>query len=86
MGTNGNGGIFTPEQDAVPAQLLPVCPYCAQDPANVLCRGPFGAEPMQFVIFYCGNPDCRKIWNCVKVEPPKPLLSTARIDPRFLNS
>lgn len=45
---------------SVPA-LLPVCPHCADDPARL------SIMPQQFPggmigsIFFCGNPDCRKV-------------------------
>ena len=52
----------------LPVTNLPVCPHCGQDPANVCCRGPFANGTMSFIIFFCGNPECRKIWNCAVLE------------------
>ncbi len=46
-----------------PAQILPVCPHCGDDPMKLsTLPQPFPGN-MVGAIFYCGNPACRKFFN-----------------------
>ena len=43
-----------------PRELLPVCPYCKMDPAQMVSR-PMRFSDLLVAVFYCSNPACRKI-------------------------
>lgn len=56
------------KNDNKPTELYPVCPFCGDDPARIMSRGPIAIKVFFVEIVYCGNPDCRKILGVHSVD------------------
>lgn len=53
---------FEPNETAlVTPVILPVCPYCGDDPAKLTIMNQLFPGGMIGAIMFCGNPVCRKI-------------------------
>ena len=50
-----------PATPAVTKDALPVCPYCAQDPA-ILSWRQIQLGQFQALMIFCGNPECRSLF------------------------
>jgi len=61
-----------------PKVLLPVCPWCGEDPANILASM-FSVGPMRCMAMHCGNPKCRKIFGTQVLEVAMPERKDSRI-------
>lgn len=67
----------------LPLQMYPKCGFCGEQPARVIMSN-FPLGPIVAMVFFCGNPECQKVFTVVPIGPaprPEPLI----IDPRSVN-
>ena len=44
-------------------EINPVCPHCGKDPVSFRAKGPINLGPFIFMVIFCDNLECRKIFN-----------------------
>lgn len=58
-------------------KVEPVCPYCGGDPLDLQAvQANIGLIPVY--VYFCGNMECRKVFNVVSM-PPMPKLPGGRV-------
>jgi hypothetical protein len=68
--------------EPIPAPDLPICPWCLEDPARVsMLQLPIG--PTLNMLYFCGNPDCRKILAISFVGMPQPQIVVPSLSGRM---
>lgn len=56
--------------------MYPKCGFCGEQPARVIMSN-FPLGPIIAMVFFCGNPDCQKIFTVIPIGPaprPEPLI------------
>ena len=62
--------------EATQREALPVCPYCASEDGVYTFRQ-FDVGPWVAVQIFCGNPDCRRLFNVQIIGPSKQAMNRA---------
>ena len=65
-----------PQRPAINQQMLPVCPYCGEDPAPIIPAFT-QIEEARIAVWVCGNPLCRKIHSVQMlglIQPQQPKI------------